>query len=240
MADQRPGYTDTPRLPNSAYHVHDPERPHPPAVDPPEPTTSAPPSDATALFDAGLDDWEHPDGSPAEWTVEDGYVESVPDTGDIRTTEPIGDCQLHLEWMPPANVEGDGQARANSGVFLMDRYEIQILDCYDNPTYADGYTAAVFGQTPPRVNACRPPGEWQSFDILWRAPRFADGTLESPARVTLLHNGVAVHDATELVGPTTNSDVLDYEPHASADVLRLQDHGDRVRFRNLWYRPLSG
>jgi hypothetical protein len=150
------GYTDTPRLPDSEYRVHDPERPQPRTVSPGEPVTKTPPSDATVLFDGtDLDRWEAPDGGEPAWTVEGEHVEVEPQSGDIQTEETIGDCQLHLEWAAPAEVEGDGQGRGNSGVFLMDRYEIQVLDSFDNPTYADGHAAAVYGQRPPLVNACR-------------------------------------------------------------------------------------
>jgi hypothetical protein len=234
------GYTDTPRLPGTDYCVHDPTRPEPPSVDPGEPTTADPPSDATVLFDGvDLNQWESADGGDPEWTIRDGYVEVAPGTGDVRTTDPLGACQLHLEWAAPAEVRDEGQGRGNSGVFLADRYEIQVLDNFENPTYADGYAGAVYGQYPPLANACREPGAWQSYDIVWRPPRFDGDALERPARVTVVHNGVVVQDATELLGPTTHRELLDYEPHPPAAPLRLQDHGDRVRFRNVWYRPLS-
>lgn len=240
MTDDTDGYTDTPRLPDTEYCVHDPDRPEPPSVDPGGATTTPPPSDATVLFDGtDLDRWEGVDGDDPGWTIHDESVEVEPGAGDIRTTESLGDCQLHLEWATPAAVSGDGQGRANSGVFLMDRYEIQVLDNYDNPTYADGYAGAVYGQFPPLVNACREPGVWQSYDVIWRGPRFDGDAVERPARVTVFHNGIVVQDATTLLGPTTHRDVLDYEPHAPAAPLCLQDHGDRVRFRNVWYRPLS-
>jgi hypothetical protein len=242
MSDDRPGYTDTPYLPDSEYRVHDATRPHPPVVDPGDGSDGPPdpPSDATVLMDgSGLEEWEGLDGGDAGWNAEGDYVETEPDAGDIQTVDPIGDCQLHVEWAAPSEVSGDGQGRGNSGVFLMDRYEIQVLDCYDNPTYADGHAGAVYGQHPPLVNACRPPGAWQSFDVVWRGPRFDGDELARPARVTVLHNGVVVQDSAELVGPTTHGEVLEYEPHPQSAPLRLQDHGDRVRFRNVWYRPLD-
>jgi len=161
-----------------------------------------------------------------------------PGTGDVRTREAIGDCQLHVEWLAPEGGEGAGQGRGNSGVFLMDRYEIQVLDCDEDPTYADGYAGAVYGQHPPLANACRPPGEWQSFDIAWRAPRFDGDELDRPARVTVLYNGVVVQDVAEPFGPTAHRTFPEYSPHPPEAPLRLQDHGDPVRFRNLWYRPL--
>jgi hypothetical protein len=164
-------------LPDSEYTVHDPERPHPSPVDPgdhgPGSVTGTAPADATVLFDGeDLSAWEGQDGGDPEWVIDDGTLRVVPESGDIQTRAAIGDCQLHLEWLAPEDPESEGQQRSNSGVFLMDRYEIQVLDCYENSTYADGYAGAVYGQTPPLVNACRPPGEWQSYDILWRGPRF--------------------------------------------------------------------
>ncbi|MFB6219339.1 MAG: DUF1080 domain-containing protein [Halobacteriaceae archaeon] len=240
MADDRPGYTDTPYLPDSEYHVHDPERPEPPAVEPRGPVEKAPPADATVLFDGSdLSAWEHPDGRDAEWAVEGDAVVVEPGTGAIQTATDIGDCQLHIEWATPEAVEGEGQGRGNSGVFLMEEYEVQVLDSHENPTYADGYAAAIYGQRPPLVNASRPPGEWQSYDVVWRGPRFDGDDLARPARLTLLHNGVVVHDAVELIGPTTHRGIEEYEPHPPAAPLRLQDHGDRVRFRNVWYRSLE-
>jgi hypothetical protein len=243
MSDDRPGYTDTPTVPGTEYCVHDPDRPRPPVVTPPTPprdTPASPPSDATVLFDGtDLSAWESVDGGDPGWLVEDGYTEVVPGAGGIQTTDPVGDCQLHVEWQSPAEVSGDGQARGNSGVFLLDRYEVQILDSYDNPTYADGYAAAVYGQHPPDVNACRPPGEWQSFDIVWHGPTFEDGEAVDPARLTLFHNGVLVQDDVALVGPTTHRDVHEYSPHPDAGPLKLQEHDHRVRFRNVWYRSLD-
>lgn len=240
MAEDRPGYTDTPYLPNSAYRVHDVERPHPPTVDPNGIVTKGPPEDATVLFDGGdLDGWEHGDGSEPRWELEDDYVEVRPDTGDVQTTETFGDCQLHLEWAAPTEISDDGQGRGNSGVFLMGQYEIQVLDNYDNPTYADGFAGSIYGQAPPLVNPCRPPGEWQSFDVTWHRPRFDSVDVVEPARVTVLYNGVVVQDATELIGRTTNLEVGEYEPHPAEGSIRLQDHGDRVRFRNVWCRSLE-
>lgn len=238
---ERPGYEDTPTLPNAEYRVHDSDRPHPPTVDPGEPVAQAPPADATVLLDgADLEGWEDVGGGPAKWNATGEHVEVEPDTGDIRTTTDIGDCQLHVEWAAPSDPDAAGQGRGNSGVFLMDRYEIQVLDCHDNPTYADGYAGAVYGQHPPQVNACREPGAWQSYDVVWHGPRFDDdGDLRRPARLTVLHNGVLVQDDVELIGATTHRRVAEYEPHPPAAPLRLQDHGNRVRFRNIWYRPLE-
>jgi hypothetical protein len=172
--------------------------------------------------------------------VENGYLEVVAKTGDIQTREEFGDCQLHLEWAPPSEVVGDSQGRGNSGVFLMGRYEIQVLDCYDNPTYADGTTGAIYAQCPPLVNACRRPGEWNTYDIIWEAPRFEGEQVVRPAYVTVLLNGLVLHHRQELIGATTHRKVGEYTAHPPAGPLRLQDHGNPVRFRNIWYRPLTG
>ncbi|HID06710.1 MAG TPA: DUF1080 domain-containing protein [Armatimonadetes bacterium] len=243
---QKFGYDDTPFLPNSKWRVHDPNRPQPRVVAPGTFSTQEkpgePPSDAIILFDGtDLSNWVScKDGGEARWKVEDGYMEVVPGTGDIQTKEHFGDCQLHIEWMAPVEATGEGQGRGNSGVFMMGLYEIQVLDCYNNPTYADGTTAAIYGQYPPLVNACRPPGEWQTYDIIWEAPRFDGDKLIRPAYVTVLHNGIVVHNHTELIGPTTHRRVLGYKPHPPTGPLRLQDHGCPVRFRNIWYRVLKG
>ena len=240
MAQNTYGYQDTPLLPGSSYRVHDSARPQPAIVRPPE-QAGAPPSDAVVLFDgADLAGWQSVAGGAAGWKIEQGYMEVAPGTGDIETQAHFGDCQLHLEWAAPAEVVGESQGRGNSGVFLMGRYEIQVLDCYENPTYADGTTGAVYGQFPPLGNACRPPGEWQSYDILWRAPRFAGQTLARPAYVTVLLNGIVVQHHTELQGPTQHRQLAAYTPHPATGPLRLQDHGNPVRFRNIWYRPLPG
>jgi hypothetical protein len=238
------GYTDTPLIPGSRWRVHDPERPQPLVVAPGTPSTpeapGQPPSDAVVLFDGtSLDGWVGKDGAPARWTVENGYVEVVPKAGDITSRAQFGDCQLHLEWQAPADVSGSSQGRGNSGVFLMDRYELQVLDCYQNPTYADGTTGAVYGQHPPLVNACRRPGEWQSYDIVWLAPRFDGDRLVTPAYVTVFLNGLLVQYHRPVLGPTSHKKVTPYEPHPPVAPLRLQDHSNPVRFRNIWYRPLA-
>jgi hypothetical protein len=240
MPAKKPGYTDTPMLPNAEYRVHDAERPRPPDISPGECTLPAtPPSDATVLLNGStLEGWETIEGEEAGWNATGDAVEVEPETGDIRTTDRLGDCQLHIEWATPEAAAGEGQERGNSGVFMMDRYEIQVLDNFENPTYADGYAGAVYGQHPPLVNASRPPGAWQSYDIVWHAPRFENGTVTAPARLTLFHNGVLVQDGTELIGETTHADIVGYEPHPESAPLRLQDHGDRVRYRNIWYRSL--
>lgn len=237
---QAPGYTDTPRLQNG-WRVHDAERPRPPVVDPgPAPAAPAPvPADAVRLFDgSGLDAFRGRDGA-ARWAVRDGYAE-VNGTGDIETLASFGDCQLHLEWATPTPAKGDSQGRGNSGVFLLGRYEVQILDSFDNVTYADGQAAALYGQTPPLVNACRRPGEWQSYDIVFHVPHFAaDGSLAAPARVTVFHNGVLVHLEQQFFGETAHRALPVYHRHDERGPIRLQDHGDPVRFRNVWVRALA-
>lgn len=230
------GYDDTPFIPGSTYRVHDATRPQPRIVTPGEKCCSAP-SDAVVLFDGtNLDGWLGRDEAPAQWKVEDDYMEVVPGSGNIHSKEAFGSCQLHLEMASPSVVKGDSQGRGNSGVFLMRKYEIQVLDGYDNPTYADGTTCAIYGQYPPLVNACRKPGEWQCYDIIWEAPDFDKA---KPARVTVLLNGVLVHHAKELQGPTMHRATTGYQRHEAALPLELQDHGDLVRFRNIWYRPLT-
>ena len=239
------GYDDTPIIPGTDYHVHDGTRPQPRIVTPPTPSTrqapGSPPPDAVVLFDGtDLSGWVKTGGGEPGWKVEGGYMEAAPKSGNIETKKHFGDCQLHVEWAAPEEVRGEGQGRGNSGVFLMGRYEIQVLDCYDNPTYADGTTAGIYGQYPPLVNACRPPGAWQSFDIIWVAPRFDGEALVSPARVTVLHNGLVVHHDQELMGFTSHRVLTEFTPHPPTGPLMLQDHGDPVRFRNIWYRPLTG
>lgn len=231
-------------IPGSKWRVNDPNRPLPPVVTPGTFATQEkpadPPSDAIVLFDgSNLEGWEKLDGSPAGWKVENGYMEVVPKSGDIRTKVKFGDCQLHIEWAAPKVIK-DGQDRGNSGVFLMERYEIQVLDGYNNITYADGITGAIYGQCPPLVNACRKPAEWQTYDIIWIAPRFDNDKLIQPAYVTVIFNGVLIHYHRKLTGPTTHKRVLPYTPHPPVGALMLQDHGDPVRYRNIWYRRIDG
>jgi hypothetical protein len=226
------GYRDTPLLPGSTWHVHDSERPVPPVVQP-----GAPPSDALVLFDGrGVEAWRS-EGEAARWKVEGGAL--VAGGGDLSTAQSFGDCQLHIEWAAPVEVRADSQARGNSGVFLMGRYEVQILDSFENRTYADGQAAALYGQYPPLVNASRAPGEWQTYDVVFRAPRFEGASLAAPAQVTLFHNGVLVHHARELLGATRHREVATYAAHERELPVVLQDHGDPVRFRNIWIRRLE-
>ncbi len=224
------------------WPVHDPDRPLPTVVAPgPAGPPVPPPADAIVLFDGrDLGRWTDAKGQPARWKVENGYMEVVPKTGGIRTVDGYGDCQLHVEWMAPSPAKGTGQDRGNSGVFLMDTYEVQVLDCYGNKTYADGTAAAIYGQFPPAVNACRPPGEWQTYDIVFHRPRFAsDGALASPARMTVFHNGILVHDGAVLTGPTAHKARPPYKAHAVRLPVSLQDHDHPVRFRNIWLRELE-
>ncbi len=167
-------------------------------------------------------------------------MEVVPGSGGMETRQDFGDVQLHLEWKAPNPPAGQGQDRGNSGVFFMGRYEVQILDSYDNDTYPDGQAGAIYGQYPPLVNPVRPPGQWQSYDIVFRRPRFhPNGTLRAPARMTVVFNGVLVHDAAELVGPTSHHERLPYATHPDRLPLSLQDHGHPVRFRSIWIRNLE-
>jgi hypothetical protein len=224
------------------WPVHDPNRPQPRIVAPGPAGPPVPaPADAVVLFDGkDLGQWTDAKGQPARWKVENGYMEVVAKTGGIRTVRGFGDCQLHVEWMAPEPAKGKDQDRGNSGVFLMDTYEVQVLDCYGSATYADGMTAALYGQHPPLVNACRPPGEWQTYDIVFRRPRFdGDGKVLAPARMTVLHNGLLVHECAVLTGPTAHKARPPYKMHADRLPISLQDHGHPVRFRNIWLRELE-
>jgi len=201
---------------------------------------NAAPSDAIVLFDGNdLSAWESEQGGPAPWRVADGAFTVLPHSKGIRTRQRFCDIQLHLEWRTPVETEGrSGQGRGNSGVFLQERYEVQILDSYDNQTYANGQAASIYKQAIPLVNASRGPGEWQIYDIIWKAPHFSEGAgLISPAHVTVLHNGVLVQNETVLAGATTPLGAPTYAPHGCAP-LYLQDHGDEVSFRNIWVRAL--
>jgi len=244
QAQEHLGYSDTPLLPGGRWHVHDGQRPQPPIVTPGTPSTpdqpGQPPSDAIVLFDGtDLSKWHDGHGGPARWKVEDGAMVIPPGGGTIFTRDEFGDCQLHLEWATPSPPRGGGQGRGNSGVFLMGRYEIQILDSFQNRTYPDGQAAAIYGQYPPLVNACRPPGEWQSFDGIFTAPRFREGQVETPAYLTLFHNGVVVHNHTAILGGATHRALPVYTPHGPRGPIGLQDHGFPLRFRNIWVRELK-
>jgi hypothetical protein len=239
------GYTDTPVIPGQKWRVHDAERPRARMVRPGPAVSAAPPSDAVVLFDGkDLSQWEAVirGGQVQEpkWKVENGYLEIVPRTGRLRTKEKFGDCQLHVEWMIPTTATGRGQGKGNSGVELMGRYEIQVLESYENRTYVDGQAASIYGQWPPLVNASRPPGEWNVYDIFFEAPRFEGEKLVKPGFITVIHNGVLVHHRQEILGRAIHRRVATYAPHGPEEPLSLQDHGQPVRFRNIWLRKLTG
>jgi len=227
------------------WQIHDPNRPVPPVIDPgtasTQETPGRPPSDAIVLFDGkSLSKWQRKDGTPAQWKVENGTFEVVPKTGYIYTKEPFGDCQLHVEFAEPQPAKGQDQDRGNSGVFLHGLYEVQVLDSYESKTYADGQAAAVYGQFPPQVNASRPPGQWQVYDIIFHGPRFdTSGKLLRPAHITAFHNGVLVQDNVELTGPTGHHVRPPYTAGPEKLPLALQDHSHPVRYRNIWLRELK-
>jgi hypothetical protein len=227
------------------WKANDPDRPVPPVIEAGTSSTQAAPgrapSDAVVLFDGkDLSGWAGEDGQAAKWKVADGYVEVVPHSGYIHTRQAFGDCQLHVEFAEPVPPVGEDQGRGNSGVFLMGLYEIQVLDSYHSKTYADGQASAVYGQFPPQVNASRPPGQWQTYDIIFHSPHFAkDGKVLQPARVSVLHNGVLVQDNVELSGPTAHHERPPYKATPDKLPLALQDHENPVRFRNIWIRELG-
>ena len=201
---------------------------------------TAPPSDAIVLFGGSdLSQWQLGNGSPSKWTIADGAFTVAKGTGDLKTKRAFGDCQLHVEWRTPTRIEGKGQGRGNSGVFLQARYEVQVLDSYNNPTYSNGQAASIYKQHIPLVNASRQPGEWQTYDIIFRAPRFAeDGSVSRPAFLTVLHNGVLVQDHAEIKGATVYIGPPSYQRHSAKEPLMLQDHGNPVSYRNIWIREL--
>ena len=225
---------------NSGYLVHDMERAEAPLVTPGK--AGAPPSDAIVLFDGkDLSAWRTDTGEAAAWLVQEGYMQAAEGAGDIFTKQVFGDCQLHIEWASPADPAGKtDQDRGNSGVFFMEKYELQVLDSYQNRTYSDGNAGSVYAQYPPLVNVSLPPGEWQTYDIVFHAPRFKkDGSVKRRARVTAFLNGVLVQDNVQLTGPTSWMMQKPYEAHPTEMSLKLQDHDSPVRFRNIWVRPLA-
>ena len=204
----------------------------PAVVDPGPP--GGPPSDAVVLFDGtDMSKWN----GAEKWTVKDGYVVAGP--GAVQSKDEFGDCQVHVEWASAEEITGEGQGRSNSGVFLMGQYEVQVLDSYQNTTYFDGQCGAIYKQHPPLVNASRKPGEWQTYDIIWKAPRFDGDKLISPAFITVLHNGVVIQNHFELQGDTPYHRPPEYKPHADKGPISLQYHGNPVRFRNIWVRELK-
>ena len=236
------GYKDTPMQPNGKWRVHDDDRPRPVVVTP-GPFVGLPaPSDAIVLLGSGTDlsHWQMTQGGGpvTSWPIAAGVLSSG--KGMIRTKrEDFVDYQLHVEFATPSEVKGNSQGRGNSGVFLNGVFEIQVLDSYNNQSYADGQASAMYGQYPPMVNASRPPGEWQTYDITFTAPRFNGTTLEKPAMVTVLHNGITVHANQAFLGPTMHRRIGDYAPSNAKGFIGLQDHGNPVRFRNIWVRELK-
>lgn len=236
------GFTDTPMQPNGKWHIHDVARPQPAVVTPggAEALMVPAPADATILLAGGSDltNWSMTDGKPATWEMKAGVLSSG--KGMLRTKAEFADMQLHVEFATPSTVQGSSQGRGNSGVFLMGAFEIQVLDSYQNPTYADGSAGSMYGQFPPLVNASRKPGLWQAYDIIFTAPRFkATGELDTPAVVTVLHNGVLIHNATAFYGPTQHKRIDPYSSKLTRGPLLLQDHGNPVRFRNIWVREIK-
>lgn len=231
----------------SLQHIHaqgDPEltevwEPEPPVVTPG--TGTSPPSDAIALFDgSGLEHWVNGQGESPKWVVENGAMTVKAGTGGIFTRQKFGDCQLHVEFRTPAEVKGEGQGRGNSGIFLQGRYEVQVLDSYKNRTYANGQAGSIYKQHIPLVNASKQPGEWQTYDIFFTAPKFSqEGELVSPAFVTVVHNNVLIQNHVELAGPTRYIGQPKYEVHEAKEPLFLQDHGNPVSYRNIWIRELD-
>ena len=236
------GYQDTPQIPGQKWKVHDSTRPRPTKVSPGPAVNAPPPGDAIVLFDGkDLSKWGtlvRGEMQGSKWRVENG--EMVVASGRLATREKFGDSQLHIEWMIPKGTKGQDQDRGNSGVELMGRYEIQVLESFENTTYADGQAASIYGQWPPMVNASRPEGEWNVYDIYFEAPRFQDGKLAKPAYVTVIHNGILVHHHQEILGTAVHRRVASYTAHAAEESLTLQDHGHPVRYRNIWIRRLNG
>lgn len=222
----------------AAFQLPEPKA-EPKIIDPGDATRA--PSDAIVLFDGkDLSNWvSGRDGSPAKWEVKEGAMVVVRGTGAIRTKQEFGDVQLHIEWATPAEIVGEGQGRGNSGVFLQGRYEVQVLDSHNNKTYFHGQAGAIYKQYPPLVNASRKPSEWQTYDVIYHAPIFGDnGQVKKRATITVLHNGVLIQDHAEVFGTTTHENIFpSYTKHGKGPII-LQDHGNPVRFRNVWLREL--
>jgi hypothetical protein len=236
-------YVDTP---TGRWLIHDVNRPAPPVITPGAECGAAP-SDAVVLFDGTeasmTNNWTDTKGNPTKWVFRDGCMESVKGAGYIQTKQQFGSCQLHVEFATPSRVIGNSQGRGNSGVFLHGQYEVQVLDSYENKTYPDGQCGALYGRAVPLVNASRKPGAWQSYDIIYHRPMFdKDGNVTRKATFTVLHNGVVIQDHVELVGGTgwiNPHAVTDYKPHGDKGPIQFQDHGNPVRYRNVWIRELK-
>lgn len=231
--------------PEDGYEVHDARRPQPPVIVPGtssrDDSVGSAPSDATVLFDGkDLSAWKSEKGD-AQWTVADGHFAVAPGTGYLSTKQTFGDCQLHIEWSEPTDISGASQSRGNSGVLLCGVYELQVLDNYQSQTYADGMAGAVYGQYSPLVNAVKKPGAWNAYDIVFHAPVVENGKLTKPARMTAFLNGVLIQDNVELLGPIKHKTLTTYpDAPVTSGPLSLQDHGNPVRYRNVWIRELHG
>ena len=237
------GYNDTPQLPGQKWKVHDMERPRPPKVTPAPYVEEKPPADAIVLFDGkDLSHWmtsaRGGTVTDPKWKVENGYIEIVPRTGRLVTKEKFGDCQLHVEWQVPTTSVGNGQSIGNSGIELMTRYEVQVLESNSHLTYADGGAGAIYGVWPPMVNPSRPMGEWNVYDIFFEAPHFEGDKMVKPAYMTVVFNGVLVQNHKDYLGTTIWRRVGTYTAHPAEEPLSLQDHSQPVRFRNIWIRKL--
>jgi len=238
------GYEDTPMLPGGMWHVHDAKRPQPRKVTAGTCSTpdraGVPPSDAEVLFDGrDLAKWRNAQGGAAQWSVRDGYMEVQPKTGDIYTRQDFGDIQLHVEWRTPAPLKPGNVWQGNSGVFLFGAYELQVFESSRNLIYADGQAGAIYGQYPPLVNPSCQPGEWQVYDIIFSPAHFKDGKVETPAYLTAFQNGVVIHNHVAILGDTGHRIFPHYVDHGAKGPVRLQDHGDLVRYRNIWVRELK-
>jgi len=244
------GYDDTPMLPGLPYRVHDKTRPHPRVVTPADKPGGAP-SDAIVLFDgrdlskwraakAGANGGIYATADPAPWAVANGILEATPGKSDIATVEKFGSIQIHLEWCPPTEPRGNSQNRGNSGIKFQGRYELQVLDSYQNPTYADGQAGAIYGEWPPLVNAVHKPGEWNTYDAVFEAPQMDGDKLVKPGYVTVFLNGVLLHNRKEIMGITAHRQFPKYQPQSAEESLVLQNHNGGEKFRNIWVRRIGG
>lgn len=240
IAAEVAGYQDTPIIPGTTYHVHDGKRPQPKMIENGGAVSVKPPSDAIVLFDGSKSDaWVSVKGGESPWEVRDGVM--IAKASDIRTKEEFGAVQIHFEWRLPADRKVNGQTGGNSGCFLMGMYEVQVLQSHNNPTYPDGQAAALYGQLPPLVNATSPQGEWNSYEITFIPPVYEGEKVVTPAKVTVIHNGVVVQNGESFIGTTTHRKLANYPAkHPETGPIRLQFHGDPMEFRNIWVRPLGG